>query len=328
MSSLDVGPVEPLARAAGAPALYSVLGAVFHLEILKPDDEPRLQDAVEIVRDWFGDRLRWTNKSCDEWISRFRLTDLEYISCYVRDLAEPQVADPDAQLFAANLAKVGRMDYELACNGAEQDGDASPFLLRFCAEIPEVGRGPLYQPYAVLTVTVPDTWPIEDFRTRVTAIAAALRLRWGAAGLTYASWDVQEFQVSHAKVYAHARRHPGYDVGYFEADMESWHDEIRTVNWLTFVGPALVAKLEAAQRRLESSSLVTVRSVGSSLCLQAGSAPEAGDVNRLHVPPAYVEADSLVRPVRAADGRPYVFLGRWNESTVTDWLRRFERRFS
>jgi hypothetical protein len=220
------------------------------------------------------------------------------------------------------------MDYEVACNGAGMEADASPYLLRFCAEIPEVGRGPRYQPYAVLTLSVPDTWPVDDFRAKVISIAAELRLRWGAAGLTYASWDLQEFQVSHDKVFAHARRHPGYDVGYFEADMERWYDEIRSVNWLTFVGPALQTRLEQAKHSLQSSSLVTIHPAGSSLCLQAGAAPEAGDVNRLNYPRAYMAADALVRPVRAADGRPYVFLGRWSESTITDWLRRFERRFS
>lgn len=328
MTAPSTPPGEPLARAAGAPALYSALGAIFHLEILEPDDEPRLERAVELAYGWFGEHLRWTRRSGDVWISRFRPQDLEYIPCYVRDLDEPAVADPSLQIFAANLAKVGRMDHEVACNGAEVEGDASPYLLRFDAEIPEVGRGPRFQPYAVLKLCVPDAWPLDDFRERVMAIAAALRLRWGAAGLTYASWDLQEYQVSHDRVYAHARRHPGYDVGYYEADMELWYDEIRSISWLTFLGPSIATRLEEARGPLQGSPLVSVSRAGSAVCLQAGEAPEAGDVNRLIYPRAYVEADALVRPVRAADGRPFVFLGRWTEATLTDWLRRFERRMS
>lgn len=329
MTAPDLPEAVPLARAVGSPALYSVLGAVFHLEILTPEDEDRLARAIDLAYAWIGPHLRWTRRSCDEWLMRFRPRDLEYISCYVRDLDEPVVADPSLQIFAANLAKVGRMDYEIAFNGAEAEGDASPFLLRFCVELPEVGHGPRYRAYSVLTISVPDTWPIDDFRAKVIEIAAELRLRWGAAGLTYASWNLQELEVSSEKIYAHARRHPGYDVGYFQADMQAWCEEIRTVNWLTFVGPDLIARLEKAGRApLASASLVAVHPVGTSLCLQAGPAPEAGDVNRLQHPRAYVEADVLVRPIRAADGRPFVFLGRWTEATVTEWLRRFERRLS
>ena len=73
MSLPEVPLGEPLARAAGAPAVYSVLGAVFHLELLTPDDEPRLAAAVEICERWIGSHLRWTNRSCDEWITRYRI---------------------------------------------------------------------------------------------------------------------------------------------------------------------------------------------------------------------------------------------------------------
>ncbi len=327
MSAPVVEPGEPLAWGAqDSPALYGVLGAVFHLEILRPSDEPRLEKAMRLVYDWLGSRLRWTRRSCDSWVSPFRPADLEYVFCYVRDLDEPKVADPDARLFTANLGKIGVMDYEVSCNGADDDSDASPYLLRFCAEIPEVRRGDLYEPYAVLVLTVPSTWPIADFHARVTAIAAELRLRWGAAGLTYASWDLQDLEVSNQKLYAHARRHPGYDVGYFHADMERWHDQVRSVSWLTFLGKDLARRLEDAGKNVTSGSLLHVTEVGESLCVQAGAAPEEGDVNRLGYPRAYVEADALIRPIRAADGKPFVFLGRWTESAVTDWIRRFERR--
>jgi hypothetical protein len=328
MSAPDIDSGEPLARKGKAPNLYSVLGAVLHLEILEPSDEPRLEKATQIAADWIGPRLRWTRRTCDEWVTPYRPRDLEYISCYVRDLAEPKVDDPAARLFTANLAKIAIMDHEVSCNGAEEETSASPYLLRFCTEIPDVGRGELFQPYAVLIVAVPDTWPADDFRARVLAIASELRVRWGTAGLTYAHWMMQDLETPNAAIYAHARRHPGYDTGYFHADLDRWHEAVRSVSWLTFLGKDMVGRLEEARRPLRSSSLVHVTPFRDGVCLQAGAAPESGDINRLGYPRAYVEADAMIRPVRARDGKSYVFLGsRWSESHVTAWLRRFERRF-
>jgi hypothetical protein len=317
----------PLALSAGEPAVYGALGAIFHLETLRPDDEARLEAATTLCEAWIGDQLRFTSRSCDAWVTPFRPADLEYIACYVRDLAEPKVDDPATQLFASNLVKTGLMDYEVSCKGGESERGASPYLLRFCAEIPEVGRGPLFEPYAVLVITVPDTWPLDDFHAKVTAIAATLRLRWGAAGLTYATWPLQDLQTPAERIYAHARRHPGYDVGYFHSDMQRWHEQLRTVNWLTFLGPALRERLEAERGKpLQGSRQIGLHAAGDAVCVVAGAAPEPGDVNRLGYPRAYLEADALLRPIRASDGRAFVFHGRFTESTLTDWLRRFERR--
>lgn len=319
----------PLALSAGEPAVYSVLGAVLHLEILRPDDEPRLEAAAALCDAWIGEQLRFTSRSCDEWVTRFRPRDLEYISCYVRDLAEPRVADPAQQIFASNLVKTGLMDFEVSCKGGDGERGASPYMLRFCVEIPEVARGPLFEPYAALVITVPDTWPIDDFRARVTEIAATLRLRWGTAGLTYATWSLQDLVTPSERIYAHARRHPGYDLGYFHSDLWRWHEQLRSVSWLTFLGPALRARLEEKRgAKLQGSPALALHPAGDALCVVAGAAPEPGDVNRLGYPRAYVEADALLRPIRAADGRSFVFHGRWTESTITEWLRRFERRLS
>ena len=61
--------------------------------------------------------------------------------------------------------------------------------------------------------------------------------------------------------------------------------------------------------------------MGDAIVLQAGDAPEPGDVNRLDVPMSYRRADQMVRPVRARAGN---FSMPWDERTTEEWLTRFE----
>lgn len=58
--------------------------------------------------------------------------------------------------------------------------------------------------------------------------------------------------------------------------------------------------------------------------MQAGAAPESGDVNRRRVPAAYAEADRAMRVVRASDGSKLEWMG-FSRETATAWLGRFER---
>lgn len=318
--------VEPLAMSAGEPALYGVLGMVLHLEILRPDDEARLEAASQRILDWLGDELRFTVFSADEWVQRFRPADLEYISCFCRSLEEPPAPTPGSAVLTSNLVKATRLDYEVSCKGGEDDANASPYLVRFCAEIPEVRRGDHYQPYAVLTLSVPENYPLEVFRDNVLGIVSDLRVRWGTAGYTYAAWELSDFSVPRARVHSHARRYPGYDVGYFAGDMSFWYNELRTVSWYTFLGENFEKRLIDARKELVSRSPLSVGRAGETLYVQAGPQPERGDVNRLGYPAAYIAADKLLRPVRAPDGAPFVFMDRWTESRITEWIRRFERR--
>lgn len=93
------------------------------------------------------------------------------------------------------------------------------------------------------------------------------------------------------------------------------------------IGPDLAAQLEALHGRpLRTETLVQVSTAGSATVLRAGAQPEAGDTNRRALPLAYVRADEMIRPIRAAEGLD--FCDSWSESTTSDWLRRFERRLA
>jgi len=107
--------------------------------------------------------------------------------------------------------------------------------------------------------------------------------------------------------------------------MTEWHLMIRSVNWLTFLGPAFVSELAKRKALLASNDLVTVSKAGdNNLVLQAGPMPQEGDINRLQVPAAYRRADEMVRPMRAR--QDIDFYEPWTEATTKAWLRRFERR--
>jgi hypothetical protein len=325
-----VKPGDPLARNDGRlPALYSTLGAVFHLEKLAPEDGERLERACDRLWEWMGSSLRWTLLSCAPTVEPARRTHLDYASSYAENLDAAAVDDPGAQALHNNFTKMGRDDYEVLCSGGEDPREASPFSIHFWSEIGDVSPTDLRLPaYSVLSFTVPETWPLDDFFLRTTAIAAELRLRWGAAGYTYSGWNLHSHAEPDKRRYAHARRHPGYDVAQYVRMMETFYARIRTVNWLTFLGPGMVDALSKAGRAIAPVPGVDVSSAGSALLLRAGMGPERGDTNRLVVPAAYRAADALVRPVRAADGNGMIFLGPWDEAAITDWLRRFEYRVS
>ncbi|MFO0761958.1 MAG: DUF3396 domain-containing protein [Byssovorax sp.] len=323
-------PGEPLARANGRiPVLYSALGAVLHLEKLGPEDGERLDRACDLLWDWMGASLRLTLLSCAPEVEATRRAHLDYISSYAESLDVRAADDPSTQKLLNNLTKMGRNDHEVLCGGGDDPREASPFSLHFWSEIGGVSPTDLRLPaYPVLSFTVPDAWPLDDFYQRTTAIAAELRLRWGAAGYTYAGFGLHAHNEPEQRRYAHARRYPGYDVAQYVRMVQPFYARIRTVSWLTFLGASMVEQLQKAGQVMAPVGGVDVRPHGDGVLLRAGGAPERGDVNRLNFPAAYRAADALVRPLRAADGRGMTFLGPWDEASITEWLRRFEHRVS
>lgn len=317
----------------GIPRLFEALGVTFFLEDLRPADAERLARVNALVQDWFGPHLRQTNHALYDEIAPFRPEDLEYVEMFAHNGAPIHTKD---QLWGWRY----RSRFSLAVNGAEDPAHASPWSYSFVQteredtleetpeqEVPEhwgakklvkvIGR---IAPIAsALRLTVPVDWPLDDFRARVLAIADELRLRWAAAGLTYAHWMSFDPAPVGKALGAHAKKHPGFDVGYDATGLELFHDQLRTVQWLTVLGPALAARVEVA-----ASEQLRVESRPGGLVVLAGEAPERGDTNRRRVPGAYGEADRAMRGVRARDGSKLGWMG-FSRETATGWLARFER---
>lgn len=313
-----------VAEPDGSPILYAALSLMLHLEPLAPADEGPLDEANALALDWLGAELRWTSLSSFAPIARFRADDLDYVSTYPSTLAPPPTTgDAAADDLAAGLQALSRDDYAVYCHGGASPTDASPFSYRFFSEIPEPAPGAPLSTCAMLRLTVPASWPVDDFVARASAIASKLRVRWGVAGLGYSAWEPDAWPEVRAAVFAHARRYPGFDMGEYPSFMRTWHDAIRTVSFLTFLGPSFVARLRELGVEPASDERVTIAPFGEGLSIRAGARPEPGDLNRLRVPASYVRADEIVRPLRA---RGLHFGAPWTEETSAAWLERFERR--
>ncbi len=320
---VEVGP--PLvAEPDGSPILYAALSVMLHLEPLSPEDEGPLDEANTLAHEWLGEELRWTSLSSFAPVERFRPQDLDYVATYPSSLAPaPSTGDAAADDLAAGLQALSRDDYAVYCHGGASPTDASPWSYRFFSEIPKPAAGAPLSTCAMLRLTVPTSWPLDDFVARAKAIASKLRVRWGVAGLGYSAWEPDAWPEVRAAVFAHARRYPGFDVGEYPWFMAAWHDAIRTVSFLTFVGPSFLARLREGGVEPASDDRVQVEPLGDGVVIRAGARPEPGDLNRLRVPPSYVRADEIVRPLRA---RGLHFGAPWTEESTAAWLERFERR--
>jgi hypothetical protein len=217
-------------------------------------------------------------------------------------------------VFAA--AKLDR--FGVACHGGAERNDASPSSFRFYLTAAPGNDGVL-STRAMLSITVPESFDPEELCKRATELATDLRIRWGVAGFAYGGWELDRYGETRDAIFAHARRHPGYDMGQHATLMETWHHALRTVSWLTFVGPSLAKSLP---QKPAADDLVSLSAIGECICLRAGKAPARGDVNRGDFPPAYARVDAALRSLRASTG--VHFMTPWSEKTSLAWLRRFE----
>ncbi len=316
---------EPIARsAAGTPLAFAVLGFAFHLEPLVAADGESLAKACDRLAAASGASLRWAWSSVHGEVERFDHAALDLIASFPAQLVVP----PDVAALAEPRARAGAMamtaahfdKFGVACHGGAERNVASPFTLRFFANT--MADGDALRADAMLMATVPLTTPPEELAALATGVAGDLRIRWGAAGLTYGAWELDRYGETRDAVYAHARRYPGFDVGQHATWMRAFHDRLRTVSWLTFLGKDLTGLLRAAGDALASDDLVGIEPCGEGVVLRAGARPEPGDTNRRRIPAAYARADQRVRAVRAAEGLH--FYAPWSSSTTEQWLRRFE----
>lgn len=316
----------PIARAAaGAPLAYAVLGFTFHLEALAAEDVDRLAQANERVLAALGASLRWAWSSVHGEVEPFSAGALDLVASFPAQLVDGEAAaleDPRARAGASAMTAAHYDKFGVACHGGVERNVASPWSYRFYSTT-AAGEGGALRADAMLSVTVPETTPLDELAALATAVAGDLRIRWGAAGLAYGAWELDRYGETRDAVYAHARRHPGFDVGQHATWMRAFHDRVRTVSWLTFLGAGLVEELRGgAKEPLAGDELVAVKPCGGGVVLTAGERPDPGDVNRRRVPRAYARADARVRPVRAAEG--IHFYAPWSASTTEAWLRRFE----
>ncbi len=320
----------PLAQDGSTPTLYAALGATLHLEPIEVDDAEGLSEAMSLLYEWIGEHFKWTRLSCWDEPIPHHSDHLEYVTSYPQNLVFEKVSDdPEAALFSFEIQTQPWSDYEVMFYGGDQPEGASPFQLRFWSEIPRLDPDLPPRVIPVLSFCVPCSTDPAEVRARFLAVASRLRVRWASAGLLYSYYGAPDHEACWERMYAHARRYTGFDVPHYVRNMDLFAFLLRSISWITILGPPFATQLELTAIERGRAQGLTIEAFGEEgLVIQAGAEPEEGDRNRLGTPRLYVAADELVRPFRAADAErdEIVFVGPWDYAAVTAWLRRFEVR--
>ncbi len=305
----------------GSPLLYAALSVELYLEPPEPSQVEAFEDAADLIDEWVGGELAWTHMSSFGEPEPFEKDDFSHVIERVRRSA-PAAYASDPTSFGQRVDRESSGRFALVCHGGEEDWDASPTTVRYHVE----PFGPAARPTwaSMLRVSVPATTPLDDLRARALELASLLPVRWGMAGLSLVGWDVDHFQPVHRATYALARRHPGFDTSLHILHMPIWFERLRSVSWITLLGPPFLERLEKLGHALPqvAPAPLAFQALSNGVVAIEAPAPDPGDTNHNRVPPGYAAADRLVRPIRAASRLH--FTAPWTERTTEEWLRRFE----
>jgi len=123
-----------------------------------------------------------------------------------------------------------------------------------------------------------------------------------------------------------APRYPGLDMSYPLSTKYIAPKGIKCANWLTLLGPSYCQQLGGMSiLKKKVDSAVVVHDAKDGVMIQAGPAPEIGDVNRQRNLPVYHEVGRLIAPVRFKDHPPLFGPRGVADKEVTEkWLSRFD----
>ena len=133
-------------------------------------------------------------------------------------------------------------------------------------------------------------------------------------------------------------RHPGLDwdnTGSVQNFLLRWDralsnflPQIKRVNWLTFVSDRALARLggpDQLAKTLGSDSAIVVHPLGQGVCIQAGPAPQLGDIARQEFLPTYRRVAAALRPIRLEKHSSAG--GGFSDDQAMDWLDSLDREY-
>jgi hypothetical protein len=181
-----------------------------------------------------------------------------------------------------------------------------------------------------LSASVPIGWledGASDFLELVLGWSRRLQPIHGYGGVgIMESPDLGVAQSEEQTVYAMARRFPGLEVDYPFLHMGYLHGGIKGVNWLTILGDRYVSEvggLRQLRSSLESDE-VSLHEYAGGIVIQAGAGPEIGDVNRQHLPAAYLEVNRALKTVRVREHVRFHGMAGFGSEETLAWLSRFD----
>jgi hypothetical protein len=161
-----------------------------------------------------------------------------------------------------------------------------------------------------------------DFMRTAIGDDFALAAGWGGYAILWNESMGPLFGDPQHQLGAWVRRHPGLGHGNNFAVYDRALHGIAHASWLTLLGPELVKrKGGAAAIATALGPDITVHALGGGVCIQAGPAPQLGDVNRGDNLPLYRRVGSFLKDVRTT-APPRALDGL--EDDTEDWFARFD----
>jgi len=217
-------------------------------------------------------------------------------------------------------------------SGARYEDAASYSLEMFAADAEYFPEG---EDPAFFAATLPFSFLKEQpgkpsFQTLVHGWCQILKPFCGYAGIgAIQSVDSSEQLTTVYQVYPIARRFPGIEIE--NAEMVSLYlgRHIKGVNWLTALSDEVLAPIGGRQALLAKlDENFHIMEYEGGVLIQAGPAPELGDVNRKQIPRYYRQLSKLVRRLRMRFPDDDSFIRPDTDedaSEVTnEWLARFD----
>jgi hypothetical protein len=120
-----------------------------------------------------------------------------------------------------------------------------------------------------------------------------------------------------------AMRHPGYDVFQYDAGAPFLYFHAKGANWITALGEPFLERFDRLERAayLRDSRLGVTRT-NTSVLIQAGPAPQIGDLNRGDELPLYRQVAKAIEPLTC--GAHWPFSRVFDEEKTMRWLKRFD----
>ena len=280
----------------------------------------RMLQAMELVREAFGEKLRWIVLEGGK-VKEYKPTPLA-----VESLLDRYKGDFGVYVGSSDLENAEGL----------QDFQANFFCRQYF--------GPNVPVMDAFEFHVPLSWSIDKasqggFTSLAGKAAEILRPHWGTAGYALTIIMGHMNPEPSTSLYSVLQKYPGLDCGEAIGDASQYPDGMGSVNWLTWVSDKLLQRIggrEAARKNLREqpgSEPVKVAELDWGLLFQAGMLPGLGDNGEPGTLPAYQAVARTLKPLRSPNARGFTAspaaLDADDEDEIWDretraWVARFD----
>ncbi len=252
----------------------------------------RMLQAMELVREAFGEKLRWIVLEGGK-VKEYKPTPLA-----VESLLDHYKGDFGVYMGSSDIENAEGL----------QEFQAKFFCQQYF--------GPNVPVMDAFEFHVPLSWSISNaeqggFTGLAAKVADILQPDWGTAGFALIILMGHMNAEPRTALYPVLQRYPGLDCGDALRDTNEFPDGMGSVNWLTWVSDKLLLRIggrEAARKNLREqpgSEQVKVAELDWGLLFQAGVLPGLGDNGDPGTLPAYQAVARTLKPLRAPKARGF-----------------------